>query len=126
MSFAAGSMASQLMGLAWPVVYLALVIIYVLTHYLFVSQTAHMLALYGVFLNVGLQAGVPGPLLAYMLLFATNFFAAITPQGSSANAIFLSSGYIEPRQVYRYGGLVTLFNLIVYLVVGTPWILLVT
>ncbi|HJO03978.1 MAG TPA: DASS family sodium-coupled anion symporter [Acidobacteriota bacterium] len=126
MSYAAGGMASQLEGLAWPVVYVALIVIYVLIHYLFVSQTAHMLALYGVFLHVGLQAGVPGPLLAYMLLFATNFFAAITPQGSSANAIFLSSGYIEPRQVYRYGGLVTLFNLIVYLVVGTPWILLVT
>lgn len=126
MSFAAGGMASRLEGLPWPLVYVALIVIYVLIHYLFVSQTAHMLALYGVFLHVGLQAGVPGPLLAYMLLFATNFFAAITPQGSSANAIFLSSGYIEPRQVYQYGGLVTLFNLIVYLVVGTPWILLIT
>ena len=126
MSLAAGAMASRLEGLPWPLVYVALIVTYVLIHYLFVSQTAHMLALYGVFLSVGLQAGVPGPLLAYMLLFATNFFAAITPQGSSANAIFLSSGYIEPRQVYHYGGLVTLCNLIVYLVIGTPWILLVT
>lgn len=105
--------------------YAALVVIYVLIHYLFVSQTAQMLALYGVFLSVGLSSGVPGPLIAYMLLFATNFFSTITPQGSSGNAIFLSSGYIEPHDVYLYGGMVTLFNTLVYLAVGTPWILLI-
>ena len=126
MAVAAGGMAARLTGLSWPLVYVALVLIYVLVHYLFVSQTAHMLALYGVFLSVGVEAGVPAALMAYMLLFASNFFAAITPQGSSANAIFVGSGYLEQRQIYRYGGLVTVLNLIVYLVIGTPWILWVT
>jgi DASS family divalent anion:Na+ symporter len=62
--------------------------------------------------------------MAFMLLFATNFNAVLTPQGSSANAIYLSSEYITPREVYVYGGAVTLANLLIFLLIGTPWILL--
>jgi len=68
---------------------------------------------------------VPAPLMAYMLLFATNFNAIITPQGSSANVIYTGSGYIEAREVYKVGGIVTLVNTLVFLGIGTWWILLV-
>lgn len=112
-----------LSGLSWELVYLLLVIVYVLIHYLFVSQSAHLLALFGIFLSVGVSAGVPGELMAMMLLFATNFNATITPQGSSCNAIYLSSGYISARDIYIYGGAITLLNLIIFLAIGTPWIL---
>ena len=112
-------------GYSWPLVYTGLIISYVLIHYFFVSQTAQMLALFSVFLGVGVDAGVPAELLAFMLLFATNFSAMITPQGSSANVIYLSSGYVESREVYKYGGLVTLTNTVIYLGAGTAWILLV-
>lgn len=114
--------ASFLTGYNWGVVYVVLIVAYVLIHYFFVSQTAQMLALYGVFLSVGLAAGVPGTLLALMLLFATNFFAAITPQGSSANVIFTASGYMETPEIYKYGAVVTLSNTLVYLLLGTAWI----
>ncbi|MFA5215187.1 DASS family sodium-coupled anion symporter [Sulfuricurvum sp.] len=112
-----------LVGLSWGWVYLLLVVVYVLIHYLFVSQSAHLLALFGIFLGIGIASGVPGELMAMMLLFATNFNAAITPQGSSCNAIYLSSGYISARDIYIYGGSITLLNLIIFLAIGTPWIL---
>jgi DASS family divalent anion:Na+ symporter len=124
MSFMGGRLAAHLEGLSWPVVYTALIAIYVAIHYLFVSQTAHMLALYGIFLEVGIASGVPAGVIAYMLLFATNFFAAVTPQGSSANVIFAGSGYLTQGEIYRNGAFVTLANTAVYLAVGTPWILL--
>lgn len=112
-----------LINLSWGLVYLLLIIIYVLIHYLFVSQSAHLLALYGIFLAVGIGAGVPGELMAMMLLFATNFNATITPQGSSCNAIYLSSGYISARDIYIYGGAVTLLTFLIFIFIGTPWIL---
>jgi DASS family divalent anion:Na+ symporter len=102
-----------------------LVLAYVLLHYLFVSQTAHLLALFGVFLDVGGKIGVPLLPLAFLLLFATNFFSAITPQGSSANLLFAGSGYLSQRDLYRLGALTTAVNLAVYLVIGLPWLLLV-
>jgi len=126
MSAIANHFTLYLTGLSWMVVYLLLIVIYVLIHYLFVSQSAHLLALFGIFLSVGLAAGVPGELMTMMLLFATNFNAIITPQGSSSNAIYLSSGYITAREIYIYGGAVTLLNLIIFLGIGTPWILLIS
>jgi DASS family divalent anion:Na+ symporter len=125
MTAVGNQLAQGLQGLSWPVVYVAIVVLYVLLHYVFVSQTAQMLALYSVFLGVAIQSGVPPMLIALMLLFATNFFAAITPQGSSANVLCAGSGYLAQGDMYRIGGVVTLANLLIFLVIGTPWILLV-
>jgi len=116
--------ATMVEGWSWPLAYVTLIIAYVLIHYFFVSQTAQMLALYTVFLSVAIQAGVPSELMALMLLFATNFNAIITPQGSSANVIYVGSGYLEPGEIYRVGGIITLVNTIVFLTIGTAWILL--
>lgn len=108
----------------WPValVYVTLVLSYVLVHYFFVSQTAHLVAVFPVFLKIGIEAGAPAAMLAMILLLATNFFSSITPQASSANAIFVGSGYVTPREIYKFGGLTTLVNTLIYGVVGTAWI----
>ena len=125
MEFLGERLVMRLGGL--PVVLAAVVILvaYVLLHYLFVSQTAHLLALFSVFLGVGVKLGVSPPLLAYQLLFATNYFAAIAPQASSANLLFVGSGYLSQNDLYRLGALHTGFCLLLYLVVGTPWLMLV-
>ena len=112
-------------GLPWPAAALVLVVAYVALHYLFVSQTAYLLALFGVFLGVGVKLGVPAPLLAFQLLFATNTFSAITPQGSSANLLFAGSGYFSSTELYRLGALSTAFSLLLYVLVATPWLMLV-
>ena len=116
--------AGALGGLPWVAVYLIVAVAYVLLHYLFVSQTAHILALFGVFMDVGVKLGVPAMPLAFLLLFASNFFSVITPQGSSANLLFVDSGYLPQKDAYRLGAIATVFCLVVYLVVGTPWLLL--
>ena len=117
--------AMMVEGFSWPAAYVVLIVAYVLIHYFFVSQTAQMLALFSVFLGVAIEVGVPAELMALMLLFATNFNAVITPQGSSANVIYIGSGYIEAGEIYKVGGIVTLVNTIVFLTIGTAWILLV-
>ena len=83
------------------------------------------LALLGVFLDVGIRGGVPIPLMAFSLFFASSYFSVITPQGGSQNVIFVGSGYLTQRELYRLGLLTTLYFLAVYLVIGTPWLLLV-
>jgi divalent anion:Na+ symporter, DASS family len=125
MGFLGQRLAGALGGIPWLGAYLILVVAYVLLHYLFVSQTAQVLALFAVFLDVGVKLGVPAIPLAFLLLFASNFFSAITPQGSSANLLFAGSGHLTQGELYKFGALATFFNLLVYLVVGTPWLLLV-
>ena len=123
MQYVGGIVSHALEGFSWPTVYLSLVLVYVFIHYLFVSQTAQLLALFGIFLEVGIHAGVPPYLLAFMLLFATNFNAAITPQGSSANVIFVSSEYMSPKELYRVGFVMTVVNTAIFLTLGTAWIM---
>ena len=70
MSYVGQRLASMLGGISWPVAYVALLGLYVLMHYMFVSQSAQVLALLGVFLDVGIQAGVPLPLMGFALLLS--------------------------------------------------------
>ena len=125
MGYLGQQIAGSLTGVSPLFAALVLIIAYVVLHYMFVSQTAHLLALFGVFLDVGVKLGVPATPLAFQLLFATNYFSAITPQGSSANLLFAGSGLLSQRDMYRLGGYSTAFCMLVYLVLGIPWLLLV-
>ena len=126
MGYVGEILATHMAGLSWPLLYVVLVVLYVAIHYMFVSQSSQVLALLGVFLDVGIRGGVPAPLMAFALLFASSYFSVITPQGGSQNVIFVGSGYLTQRELYRMGLLTTLFFLAVFLVIGTAWILLLT
>ena len=103
MGYAGQRLASHMGGLSWPVTYVTLIALYVAIHYMFVSQSSQVLALMGVFLDVGIRGGVPAPLMAFALLFASSYFSVITPQGGSQNVIFVGSGYLTQRELYRLG-----------------------
>ncbi len=126
MGYAGQRLAAQIGGLSWPVTYVLLVVIYVAIHYMFVSQSSQVLALLGVFLDVGIRGGVPAPLMAFALLFASSYFSVITPQAGSQNVIFVGAGYLTQRELYLLGLAITLFFMVVFLTLGTAWILLVT
>jgi DASS family divalent anion:Na+ symporter len=125
MGYAGQILAKHMGGLSWPLTYVGLIVIYVAIHYMFVSQSSQVLALLGVFLDVGIRGGVPAPLMAFGLMFASSYFSVITPQGGSQNVIFVGSGYLTQRELYRMGLLTTLFFMAVFLAIGTGWILLV-
>jgi divalent anion:Na+ symporter, DASS family len=126
MDYVGERLASHLGGLSWPTTYVTLIVLYVGIHYLFVSQSSQILALLGVFLDVGIRGGVPAPLMAFGLLFASSYFSVITPQGGSQNIIFAASGYLTQRELYQLGFFTTLAFLAVFLLIGTPWVLFVT
>lgn len=123
MSYVGERLASMLGGLSWPIAYVVLLLLYVAMHYMFVSQSAQVLALLGVFLDVGVQTGVPVHLMGFALLFASSYFSTLTPQGGSQNVIFVASDYLTQRELYRLGLLTTIFCTLVFLLIGTPWIL---
>jgi DASS family divalent anion:Na+ symporter len=122
MAFLGERLAGALSGFAAPTAGLVLVAGYILLHYLFVSQTAHLLALFGVFLEVGTRLGVNPMVLAFQLLFATNYFSVLTPQASSANLLFAGSGYLSQHELYRLGAITTAVSFVIYAVVATPWL----
>jgi len=122
MKILGAQLATYIIGYHWVTVYILLTVLYILIHYLFVSQTAHLLALYAVFLQVAVNAEVPAALMAFMLSFATNLFAAITPQASSSNILFVGSGFLPSKDIYKQGAVITVLNTIIFLL-ATPWIM---
>ena len=56
-------------------------------------------------------------------LFASSYFSVITPQGGSQNVIFVGAEYLTQGELYRLGALTTIFCVLVFLIVGTPWLL---
>lgn len=122
MKIMGAQLATYIGDFNWVSVYVLLIVLYIVIHYLFVSQTAHLLALYAVFLQVAVNAGVPAALMAFMLSFATNLFAAISPQASSSNVLFAGSGFLPSRDIYRQGAVITVLNTIIFLL-ATPWVL---
>jgi DASS family divalent anion:Na+ symporter len=114
--------ATHISDFNWVTVYIFLTVLYVVIHYLFVSQTAQLLALYAVFLQVGVNAQVPAALMAFMLSFATNYFAVITPQASSSNVLFAGSGFLPTEDIYKQGAIITVLNTVIFLL-ATPWIM---
>jgi DASS family divalent anion:Na+ symporter len=125
MGYVGERLAHGLAGLSWPAAFVALAALYVLMHYVFVSQSAQVLALLGVFADVGIRSGVPPTLMVFTLLFASSWFSTITPQGGTQNIIFVGSGYLTQRECYRLGALTTAYCFVVFLALGTPWLLLV-
>lgn len=125
MGYVGTRLTALLGGIAWPLTYVILAVLYVLMHYMFVSQSAQVLALFAVFLDVGVRTGVPAPLMAFSLLFASSYFSTLTPQGGSQNVIFVGSNYLTQGELYRLGLLTTAFCLLVFLLLGTPWLLFV-
>ena len=122
MKIMGAQLATYISGYHWVTVYILLTVLYIVIHYLFVSQTAHLLALYAVFLQVAVNAGVPVALMAFMLSFATNLFAAISPQASSSNVLFAGSGFLPSKDIYKQGAVITVLNTIIFLL-ATPWII---
>jgi len=51
---------------------------------------------------------------------------AVQVQGMAPSVVFVSSGYLTTGELYKFGAVITLANLLIYLMIGTPWILLVS
>ncbi len=98
-----------------------LVIVYTYLHYLFAGMTPHIVALYAAFLALAVSAGAPALLSALVLAFFSNLYACLTHYGDGAAPIFFGSGYIEMKDWWKIGFLLSLAHILVWLGVGMVW-----
>ena len=105
----------------------ALVVVFYLSHYAFASVTAHVTALLPVMLTVG--AAVPGmemKALTLSLCLTLGIMGILTPYATGPSPVYYGSGYIPSGDYWRLGAIFGLIFLVVMVVVGIPWILLIT
>jgi anion transporter len=92
-------------------------------HYFFASSTAHVTALFSLFLITGKEIpGINIPLLTYLLLFSIGLMGILTPYGTGPSPIWYGFGYIPSKTFWILGGIFGLIFIAVLILIGIPWL----
>ena len=100
-----------------------LVAAFFLLHYLFASITAHVSALFQVFLVVAIT--IPGmSRLAWALLlsYPLGLMGILTPYGTGPSPIYYGCGYIKGKDFWSLGFLLGFLFFAVYVLIELPWL----
>lgn len=113
--------AGALGGMSWVVALTILLVVYCYSHYGFASLSAHAAAMYAAFLAVAVAAGAPPFFAALTLAFVANFCLSITHYGSGTAPILFGSGYVTQGEWWKFGFIVSVVNLFIWVLVGGAW-----
>ena len=107
--------------IAWQPAFLMLALIYFYSHYFFASSTAHVSAMYLPFLSVAIMLGTPAVPAALVLGYFSNLYGGITHYGLGPGPVLFGAGYIEMKDWWRIGGILSVVNIFVWLFIGGLW-----
>lgn len=103
-----------------------LVLLFFLLHYLFASSTAHATALLPLMLTVATQIpGLPIAKAALALCLSLGLMGIITPYGTGPSPVYAGSGFLPGRDYWRLGAIFGAVFLLLFLLIGIPFVLFV-
>lgn len=115
------TVGASLTGIDWVTAFLALSLVYLYSHYLFASNTAHVGAMYAAFLGVSVAVGTPPLLAALVLAFFSNLMSSMTHYGTGPAPVLFGAGYVDIGTWWKLGLLVSIVNVAIWLVLGGLW-----
>jgi DASS family divalent anion:Na+ symporter len=113
--------AALVTGWRWPLALTVLLVIYLYTHYAFASATAHVTAMFPVFLGIAIAVGTPPLLAALSLAFFSSLNAAITHYGTGSAVVLYGAGYLSQMRWWQIGFVISLAHLAIWLTIGFAW-----
>ncbi len=123
LSWFAQKSAAAFTGYPPMTILLGLICVFYVSHYFFASMTAHVTALYALFLTTILAVpGLDPTKSALMLGYTIGLFGILTPYGTGPSPIWYGLGYITTARFWGLGAIFGAFFLAVLLLVGLPWI----
>jgi len=108
-------------GTEWWVAWPLLVLLYFYSHYLFASNTPHVTSMFAAFLSVGIALGTPVYLMALSLAYCSSLFACITHYGTGCAPILFGSEYVNIKNWWKMGAIVSVIFLFLWIVIGSLW-----
>ena len=94
-----------------------------LLHYLFASVTAHVSALFQVFLVVAITIpGMSKVTWALLLSYPLGLMGILTPYGTGPSPIYYGCGYIKGKDFWILGFLLGLLFFAAYILIELPWL----
>lgn len=108
-------------GMSWQATMYLFVLSYFFAHYLFASTTAHVTAMYPMFLGAILAAGTPPMLGVLCLSYSNDLMSGLTHYGNGSAPLFYDSGYLPFKPFWSLGLLLCSINLAVFMILGRMW-----
>lgn len=109
------------LGLGWFSASALLLLVYMYTHYLFASTTAHITAMFGAFYAAGISLGAPPMGFALIMAAASSIMMTLTHYATGTSPIIFGSGYTTLGQWWKTGFVMSVVNLSLWLLVGIAW-----
>lgn len=117
-----GSILSQMIhSVSAELASLILILSYFFIHYFFASTTSQVTVLYGLFLTLGIQLGIPARPFALLLGFVSSLCGGLTHYSMGHAPILFGEGFVNIRVWWKIGLLVGLCNLFIWIVFGSLW-----
>ncbi|MBZ7970399.1 DASS family sodium-coupled anion symporter [Campylobacter sp. RM3125] len=123
LDYLANSLGHKLSGFEPFIATVLLLMLFSWLRYFFASGTAYATAIIAVF--VSLASSIKGANPAEVMLILTlpmGFMGIITPYGTGSSPLWFGSNYIKGPQFFLLGGIFALIYMVIYFLVGIPWI----
>ncbi|KLI98711.1 DASS family sodium-coupled anion symporter [Luteimonas sp. FCS-9] len=110
-------------GMGWQAAAAVLVLLFVFSHYLFASTTAHISAMMLAFLTVGVQLVPADYVVPFVLMMVAGSTAmmTLTHYATGTSPVIFGSGYVTLGTWWRVGLAMCVMQLAVYATVGLLW-----
>ena len=100
---------------------MAVLLVYLYSHYAFASMVAHVTAMFPAFFALACAQGAPPLLAALALGFFGNINAAMTHYGTGPAAVYFAGGYLSQGRWWRIGLVLSFVHAAIWLGVGFAW-----
>lgn len=120
-AFFGAKMQKGVANFSWLTVFLLVGLFYFYIHYFFASMTAHISAMYGTFLVVCINAGVPAMYIALFMGVGSSLSAGLTHYGTGTAPVYFSTNYVTITEWWRVGFIVSVVNLLIWGFIGGAW-----
>ncbi len=109
------------LGWGWLGSCTLLLLAYTYAHYMFASTTAHITAMFGAFYAAGLALGAPPMLFALMMAASSSIMMTLTHYATGTSPVIFGSKYVTMSEWWKAGFVMSVVELLVFVVVGAAW-----
>ena len=108
-------------GMGWMGASALLLLVYMYAHYMFASTTAHITAMLAAFYAAGLALGAPPMAFGLIMAAASSLMMTLTHYATGTAPVIFGSGYATLGEWWKAGFVMSVANLLVFLIVGGIW-----
>ena len=88
---------------------------------MFASTTAHITAMFAAFYAAGLALGAPPMLFALLMASSSCIMMTLTHYATGTSPVIFGSGYVTLGEWWKVGFIMSVVELIIFVVIGAVW-----